>query len=76
MSLRQNFSENVKRRRRELGMTQAEVAERLDVARPQVAAAEAGQNAPTLDMVERYARALDCPALALLVANEEAFAQA
>lgn len=72
MALRDNFRENVRRRRKELGLTQQEVAEKLGVARPQVAQAEAGMNSPTLDMVERYAKALECPALTLLVANEEA----
>jgi transcriptional regulator with XRE-family HTH domain len=74
MSLRDNFRENIRRRRRELGLTQQEVADRMGIARPQVTFAEAGQNSPTIDMVERYAKALECPALTLLVANEEAFA--
>jgi transcriptional regulator with XRE-family HTH domain len=76
MSLRENFRENLRRRRKELGLTQQDVATRMSIARPQVAQAEAGQNSPTLDMVERYAKALECPALTLLVANEEAFSVA
>lgn len=76
MTLRENFRDNLRRRRRELGMTQEDVAKRLGVHRPQVAQAEAGENSPTLDMVERYAKALDCPALTLLVAQEEAYAMA
>jgi len=72
VSLRDNFRHNIKRRRKELGLTQQDVADRMDVSRPLVAQAEAGQNAPTLDMVERFGRALDCPPLTLLVAQEPA----
>jgi transcriptional regulator with XRE-family HTH domain len=71
MALRDSFRENVKRRRKELGLTQQDVADRLNVTRPLVAQVEAGVSAPTLDMVERFGRALECPSLTLLVSSEE-----
>lgn len=52
------FCDNVKRRRKELGLTQGEVAERLGVSQPAYAAIETGRNDPSLDVVERVAVAL------------------
>jgi transcriptional regulator with XRE-family HTH domain len=72
MTLRENFAGAVRRRRKELQMTQQDVADRLEVTRPIVAQVEAGVCSPTLDTVERFARALDCPSLALLVPSDEA----
>lgn len=72
MPLKTNFTANLRKRRQELGLTQLDVAERLGVSRPYVAQVEAGESSPGLDLVEKFAQALDCPALSLLVAPEDA----
>ncbi|MEV0340967.1 helix-turn-helix transcriptional regulator [Nocardia sp. NPDC050713] len=48
----------VRARREELGMTQAELAERAGLKQPAVARFEAGGTMPTIPMLERYAEAL------------------
>ena len=45
-------------RRGELGLTQAQLAERMGVAQPRVAEWEGGKTTPGLDTVERWADAL------------------
>lgn len=72
MPLHDHFRANVRRRREELSLTQQELAERLEVSRPYVAQVEAGDHSPTLSQVEKFAKALKCPALSLLMALEEA----
>jgi DNA-binding XRE family transcriptional regulator len=51
-------SSSLRRRRRECGLTQAELAARAGVSRQLVAAVEAGQNAPAVDAALRLAGAL------------------
>ncbi|MFC6087234.1 helix-turn-helix domain-containing protein [Sphaerisporangium aureirubrum] len=53
------ISEAVRRRREELGLTQAEMAERAGLKQPAVARLEAGGTMPTIPMLERVAEALD-----------------
>lgn len=48
----------VRRRREELGLTQAELAERAGLKQPAVARFEAGGTMPTIPMLERFAEAL------------------
>ena len=72
MPLHDHFRANVRHRRQELKLTQQELSERLQCSRPYVAQVEAGDHTPTLDLVEKFAKALKCPALALLMAPEDA----
>lgn len=53
------FCERVKARRKELGLTQAEMAERLGVSQPTYQAIEAGRFEPGLKQLYRVALALD-----------------
>lgn len=53
------FCERVKARRKELGLTQVEVAERLGISQPALAMIESGRNSPTLDAMYRLATALE-----------------
>ncbi|NVI90137.1 helix-turn-helix domain-containing protein [Actinomadura sp. BRA 177] len=48
----------MRERREELGLTQAELAERAGLHQPAVARFEAGGTMPTIPMLERYAAAL------------------
>jgi ribosome-binding protein aMBF1 (putative translation factor) len=57
--LRFELGEAVRRRREELGLTQAELAERAGLKQPAVARFEAGGTMPTIPMLERLAEALE-----------------
>lgn len=57
--LRFELGESVRRRREELGLTQAELAERAGLKQPAVARFEAGGTMPTIPMLERLAQALE-----------------
>jgi HTH-type transcriptional regulator / antitoxin HipB len=56
--LRFELGEAVRQRREELGLTQAELAERVGLKQPAVARFEAGGTMPTIPMLERLAEAL------------------
>ena len=66
VELHNRFIVNVRQRRRTLGLTQAEVAAKLDISQPSYAAIEAGRRNPGLDVVERVAVVLGCDAADLL----------
>jgi transcriptional regulator with XRE-family HTH domain len=70
MPLTENFRHNLRNRRKELGLTQAAVAERLGVSRERIAQVEAGEGSPSLDLVERFAVALRCSPVTLLLDSE------
>jgi DNA-binding XRE family transcriptional regulator len=53
--------DQVRLRRKELGLTQAELATSAGVSRQLVVALEAGVNTPAVDAAMRLARALECP---------------
>ena len=57
--IRFELGEIVRLRREELGITQAQLAERAGLQQPAVARFEAGGTTPTLPMLERLAAALD-----------------
>jgi transcriptional regulator with XRE-family HTH domain len=53
------FSKNLKENRRKRGLTQAGLAEKVDVSTHHIGMIEMCRNYPTLDLVERIAGALD-----------------
>lgn len=53
------FCERVKARRKELGLTQLQVAERLGMTQPSYAEIESGRTDPSLKRVYRVAEALE-----------------
>jgi transcriptional regulator with XRE-family HTH domain len=57
--MHRRFCANMRRRRLEINMTQQQLADKLGVAQPGIAAIEAGRASPTLDTVARVAEALD-----------------
>ena len=65
-TLHRIFMQNVRQRRRDLALTQSEVAERLGVSQPSYAALEGGKSIPGLEVVERVAIALETTPLELL----------
>ena len=59
MELRRTAARNLKRLRREKGMSQEELADRADINRNYVGMIERSENAATVDMLEKLAEALD-----------------
>ena len=57
--VRFELGEAVRLRREQLGLTQAELAERTGLKQPAVARFEAGGTMPTIPMLERLAEALE-----------------
>ncbi len=53
------FGKRVRRRRKVLGMTQTDLAEKVGIQRPDLSDIEHGRHAPTLKTVEKMAEALD-----------------
>ncbi len=70
--LHRAFIENVKARRLELDLTQEQVAKKLKIAQSSYAEIEGGRRTPTLESVEKVAKALKIEPLALLAAPVEA----
>lgn len=50
----------LKRRRKELGLTQAELAEKAGIAQNTISGYEAGERFPSRDNLGKLAEALDC----------------
>jgi len=58
-SLREIFAHNLKKKRRICGLSQAKLAEMVNVSTHHIATIETARNYPTLDLVERMAKALN-----------------
>lgn len=71
-ALHKAFCENVRRRRKELGLKQHDMAEALSISQGTYAGIETGRHAPLLTTVEAIATALDCNAHELLEIPVEA----
>ena len=59
MELRRTVARNLKRLRRQKGMSQEELADRAEINRNYVGMIERSENAATVDMLEKLAEALD-----------------
>jgi transcriptional regulator with XRE-family HTH domain len=55
------LAENIAKRRKELGLTQAQVAEIISMEKETLSRMEAGKITPSLDRLEKIAAALECP---------------
>lgn len=55
------IGERVRKRREELGLTQAALADRMGCYQPDVSRLESGQQTPRVDTMQRVADALDIP---------------
>ena len=58
-NLRDIFAYNLKNKRRNFGISQAQLAERVNVSTHHIATIETARNYPTLELVERIANALN-----------------
>ena len=66
-SLREIFIENLKKKRRNCGLSQAKLAEITEVSTHHIAMIEIGRNFPTTELIERIANALNIAAFELFV---------
>ena len=66
-SLREVFVENLKKKRRFCGISQAKLAEMAEVSTHHIAMIEIGRNFPTTELIERIAKALKIEAYELFV---------
>ncbi|MDR2797888.1 MAG: helix-turn-helix domain-containing protein, partial [Treponema sp.] len=67
LCLKEIFAQNLKEKRRKCGFTQAQLAEKVDVSTHHIGMIELSRNYPTLELVERIARALDIEIYELFV---------
>lgn len=65
MEIKVRFGRNVRRLRVALGVSQEEFADRAGLHRTYISGMERGKRAPTIEVVEKLAKALDVPAGAL-----------
>lgn len=66
-TIRERFGKAIRRRRRELDLTQEELAERADLHRTFISIIERGEANPSLDNIERLAQALEISIADLLI---------
>lgn len=66
MDLCRQFGANVRRLRKDIGLSQEEFAEKAGVARSYMSDVEVGHRNPTLKVVERIAKVLDVQPSTLL----------
>lgn len=60
-AIMRQLAENIAKRRKELGLTQAQVAEIISMEKESLSRMEAGKITPSLDRLEKIAAALGCP---------------
>ena len=70
MSLRETFAANLRHRRREVGLSQEELAHRAQIDRTYVSSLERCQYAATLDVIEKLAVELGIEPAELLATAE------
>jgi DNA-binding XRE family transcriptional regulator len=61
------FAQNLKKSRRKCGLTQAQLAEKVEVSTHHIAMIELARHCPTFDLVERIANALNIEIYQLFV---------
>jgi transcriptional regulator with XRE-family HTH domain len=65
-SLRRTFADNVRARRKELGLSQVELADRAQVHRTFIGHVERAETNVSIDNIDRISAALEVPASELL----------
>jgi len=61
------FAHNLKEKRRKCGISQAQLAEKVDVSTHHIGMIEIARNYPTMELVERIANALDIEVYELFI---------
>ncbi len=59
LDINQRFGKAIRRRRRELDLSQEELAERAEIHRTYISSIERGQRNPSLENIEKLTKALD-----------------
>ena len=62
--LTRQLAENIAIKRKEMGLTQAQIAERIAVEKETISRMESGKVAITLDRVEQFAKIFHCASFA------------
>lgn len=65
LDINQRFGKAIRRRRREMDLSQEELAERAQLHRTYISSIERGQRNPSLENIEKLAKALDISISAL-----------
>lgn len=65
LNIKQRFGKAVRRRRRELDLSQEELAERAELHRTYLSDIERGEGNPSLEIIEKLANALDISVVSL-----------
>jgi transcriptional regulator with XRE-family HTH domain len=65
LDINQRFGKAIRRRRREMDLSQEELAERAQLHRTYISSIERGQRNPSLENIEKLAKALDISIFAL-----------
>ncbi len=75
MSLREALAINLKKRRRLLGLSQAELAERAEISPGYVGEIEIARKFPTPEVLQNLAASLEVPAYRLIMTTEDVSAE-
>ena len=75
MSIFSTFGQVVRAKREQAGLSQEQFAERADLDRTYVSGVERGVRNPTLQVINRIAKALDVPLADLFAATDKAVAR-
>ncbi len=70
MSLRQTVAKNLKRLRREKGISQEELADKAEINRNYIGMIERSENAASVDMLEKLSEALEVEAAEFFAKNK------
>jgi len=67
VSIRETFAKNLRENRRKSGLTQAQLAEKVEISHHYLAMVELARNIPTVDTIERLANALNVEVYELFI---------
>jgi transcriptional regulator with XRE-family HTH domain len=70
MALRETVAANIRRIRKEKGISQEDLADRAGVNRNYVGMVERCENAPTIDLLEKFAEALGVKPVVFLLESD------
>ncbi|UUC48129.1 helix-turn-helix domain-containing protein [Pseudomonas citronellolis] len=71
LDISEAFGKALRQRRKELGLTQEQLAHEADIQRNYVSLIERGINQPTITVIFKLATAMNCPPAQLVMMTEE-----
>lgn len=75
INLQEVFSKNMKYRRKKLGLTQGQLAEKVGISSSFITEIEIGRKSPSFNNISKIADALDAPAWSLFVENGDSISK-